>query len=283
MPLISTLFLFVALFLTPAFASADDGLLVLVTEVDAAGEPTFWWSSSTPAWTATDAQLRGALEREGAGFATPGTTANLSKIYRRPDPTDANALAMASVLGHDRVLVGTATVTRSALAPLGSVGVSVRLDVRLLTAGNGAPEVLNRFDLTRVSWALTQDEADEAARAEAAAALARALTGAISRSVGPVGIASTELRLGVRDAGTTGHLDAVRRALLGYAGVTDVGVSWASEGIVVLEVNPGVSDPSASVKQYASLLSREPFEDFGLVASASKFPETIEFRVVEAR
>ena len=160
--------LFVALLLAPALAAAEPGLLVLVTEIDEAGAPSFWWAGATPAWTTADAHLRDALEREGGGFAAPATIANLSKIYRRPDPSDANALAMASVLGHDRVLVGTATVSRSQLAPLGSVGVSVRLEARLVAAGNGAPEVVSRLDLTRVSWAQTEDEARKGAHAAAA-------------------------------------------------------------------------------------------------------------------
>lgn len=274
---IRILLVFLVLTALPTRAFAQDGLLTLVTEVrdDTA---SFWWSAAAPAWTATDAALRSALEREGAGFANP-VGANLSKIYRRPAPTDAGALAMASVFGHSRVLVGTITYSRTALSPVGLAGAEAAVDLRLVAASGGEPTTLAEIRTKRADWAHDETEAMAAVRSEVAELVARSVGVGLSRRVGPVGYQTGELLLGFRDLGGSARLDAIRTALLGFAGVTDVAVRWAAEGFVALEVNPGAADPVESIRQYAALLGNESFKDFRLVGVDAAFGEVVEFRV----
>lgn len=257
----------------PQVATAD-GLFVLVTEVDETGEASFWWQTANPQWTATDAALRTALEREGVGFAEPATDVKLSRIYRRPGATDANALAMASVFGHDRVLAGTIEFRPTALRPVGLTGWEAVAELRLLHAGatdGGLPIVV-----TRATWASSDDEALQTLRDQMSDAVARSVVGELVKKRGPVGVESGEPVLGFRALGTTDRLEVIEQTLLGFAGVSSVGVAWATEGFIAIEINPLETDSAQSVRQYAALLAQSDL-GFTLEAVDASFPGTIEF------
>ena len=279
------LILTLLLWAMPGMALADDGLLVVVTEeiADETGvEQAFWWSGGErPAWSATDLLLKTELVARGPGFAEPLDLTSLSRVYRRPAPSDANAVAMASVFGHTRVIVGTVRLEPTRLRPVGLSGWRAVVDVRLVERGGSGTEVVYALKLDRVRWSASDEEAREAVRHEAARAIASGVGSRISRNVGPVGVASDELLIGVRAPSTRPAIDAVRAKLETFAGVTSVRERWAAEGIVVLEVNPGVADPRNSVLQYLSLLVTEGAGRWSVRAAESQWPNVAAIQVEE--
>lgn len=269
------LFILAVLVLLPMTAWASDGLLVLVTEetADETGvEQAYWWSGAEPQWSATDLALRDAFAATGAGFAEPSDLSALSKIYRRPAPSDANAAAMATVFGRSRVLVGTVRYVPTELRPVGLVGWRAEVSVRVLERGERGAELRRTVELRRARWAPSDDEARAALRAEVAESLARAVAAGLERNAGPVGVNSDELLIGVAGPSTRAALNALRAKLATFAGVNAVVERWAAEGLIVFEVNPGVADPRASVQQYVSLLTTEGAGTFGVRPGQSTWP-----------
>ena len=219
--------------------------------------------------------------REGVGFAEPSAEVNLSRIYRRAGATDANALAMASVFGHDRVLVGTVRFTPTDLRPVGMAGREAVAELRLLRAS--APADAVPVEVHRVAWAASDAEALASLRSQLGDAVARSVVGEFARRRGPVGVESGELVLGFRALGTTGRLETIERTLLQFAGIRSVAVAWATEGYIALEINPGEADAAQSVRQYAGLLVQSDLGEFALEAVDAVFPQTIEFTIREVR
>lgn len=284
-----TLLILFAVILTsvPArVADAAENILVLATQVvaDDAGEvQSFWWATgSTPQWTQTDEALKSAMVQEGAGFAEPSDLGSLSKIYRRPAPSDANALAMASVFGRSRVLVGTIRYEPTTLRPVGLVGWSATVDLRLLSSASTGQAVERRLKFSRAMWARSDEEVLTALREQIATAVGQVVAGGLKRKTGPVGVDSDELLIGVQTPGSRRAIDAVRAKLETLGGVTSARERWAAEGVVVLEVNPLEVDPEDSVRQYASLLGTEGVEGFTIQTTQSPWSNVVMFRLQEA-
>ena len=144
----------------PTTSAAAEELLVVVTEeVVSSTAPeeetpaaTYWWSGSTPQWTATDVALQEAMRNEGSGFARPRNLSELSKIYRVAELSDSSALAMASVFGRRRVLVGRVRYAPTPLSPVGLSGWRGTVDLRLVERGEGGPTVRLKVDFRRARW-----------------------------------------------------------------------------------------------------------------------------------
>jgi hypothetical protein len=267
-----------------AFAAED--LLVVVAQEVTTGEGaspsvSFWWGSPTPQWTAFDVALREAMRTEGTPMAEPRSASELSKIYRVPGLNDSSALAMASVFGRRRVLVGTVKYMPTAMSPVGLAGWRAVVDIRLVERGDDGPSIRHKLSFTRAWWGASSGDAQAALRSDVAEQVARSVAGGLQRKVGPVGVNSEEVLIGLRSAGKRAVVDTIMGRLKTFAGVTNVGIRWAAEGQIVLEVNPGEVDPEASVRQYASLLSAQEFEDFRLTAGGANEPSVIVFRVEE--
>ncbi len=266
----------------PGVAAAQtEAPLFLVTEVVGEGEPSFWWSTAAPSWTATDNTLRPALA--AAGIAALSTAElQVSKILRTPRPTDANALAIASVAGRNRVVVGTVTYAPSPLQPAGLRGWTARAELKVLSATTSGPRVDGEFSFERSAWASQSDDALRETRESIATTVARAFAAESVKRAGPVGVSSTEPSIAIRGAGTRGRLDAIRGALLQIAGVESIGYAWATEGLIALELNPGVADEAARVRGIATRLAQASFDGFRLDPVEGTVEGTVEFTIVEA-
>lgn len=280
---LSILLALAAMSLVPLTVSAEE-ILILVTErsVSSSGDEqvSFWWSTTdAPAWTKTDAALQQSLVGQGAQVASSVDLSGLSTIYRRPEPTDANALAMASVFGVNKVLVGTVTYRPTALMPVGLRGIHAVADLRLFDRSAGVQRTLSRIELDRRSWAMDDAEATRHVRRELSTAVARTVAGSLEQRSGPVGVASDELLIGIEGDKTRIAIDAVRAKLATLAGVDETRIRWASEGLIVLEVNPGGVDAAESVRQYVSLLVSEGAKGFAVAAVESKWPNVATLRV----
>lgn len=274
-------------FALSANATADEGLLVLVTEEtadDTGIDQAFWWESgAAPAWSPTDLALREALKAVGAGFSEPANLSSLSKIYRKPAPSDTNATAMATVFGRTTVLVGTVRYRPTTLRPVGLVGWTAEVSVRLVDRAASGTQVLRAVTFDRARWASNDDEARASLRQDVASGISAAIAGGLTRNVGPVGLDSDELMVGIVAPSTRAALDAARTKLASFAGVTSVQERWAAEGVVVLEVNPGVVDPPESMRQYVSLLTSEGAGRFRVVPVESRWPSVIALRLEEPK
>ena len=253
-----------ATFVNASVASADDVLLVVTEQTAEVGSPndsavdSYWWGSDTePMWTPTDIALRDALASHSIPTASVSSAAQLSRVYRRPLLTDSNAVAMASVFGASRVLIGVVRYEPTTLNPPGLPGWRAVVDCRLLNSRTS--EVLAEVRVRRARWAPNDDEALTSVRTDVTRAVAQSIGASLVAPATPtdVGFAHDELMLGIQAATTRPALDEVRQKLETIAGVTGVVVRWATQGMIVMEVNPGAADARASLEQVFSLLTTE--------------------------
>lgn len=271
-----------AMLLFAAQAAASEPLLALVTERHASGDQ-FWWSAGdTPQWTTTDQALRTALDRTGVGFHAVESAGSLSKIYRTAQLSDANAIAVASVFGATRVLVGTISYTAASFEPLGNAGWSAEVSLRLLERGDGGAVVLKELAFRRARWAATPDEALTALRDEVATSVAGGAVLGMVRKVGPVGVPSDEPFVAVIAPSSRAAVDALRNKLQQLAGVETVVERWATEGVLALEVNPGKADSREAIMGYINIAISEGASQFRVLPTSTTISDVIAVRLEEA-
>lgn len=264
-------FLGLILAAAPAQASSGGHIVVLLTEVVDEGvasegqEVGFWWGDGrSPQWSATDEAVFAGLRRTGVEAMRPSET-NISRIYRRPDLSTANAAQLGGLLGGRQVLVGRVEYRRvEAVAPLNFGGIWARAEVELIAAGASDGVSLQRFTMER--YFFDEDEGAgliEQARAESGEALGELLGYSLGRIGGAVGVASDTPLLGLRNVERAENLEVVRQRLLEIEEVHSVVERWASEGIIALEINPG--EENQEVSSYAiRVLENHRFDEFDL-------------------
>lgn len=262
-------------------ASADE-LFVLVTERDIDGAQSSWWAEgATPQWTATDEALRAALQHTGVGFHAVGDLSSLSKIYRTASPTDANAMAMASIFGATRVLVGTVAYAPTTLQPLGLSGWTAEVSLRLIERGDRGPVLLKELAFHRARWSASPDEALAAVREEVATSVAGGAVVGLVRKVGPVGVPSEEPFVAVIGPSTRGAVEALRSKLGELAGVEGVIERWGSEGVVALEINPDKRDSRDAIAGYVNLVISEGTQGYRVVPASTTIQDVIAVQLEE--
>lgn len=278
--------------LAPSSAAANTGgdVVVLITEIVGEGingeepEVGFWWSSSEmPRWTASDDVVLEALRRVGIEPMMPGEV-NISRIYRRPALSTANAAQLGALIDGQRVLVGKVEYRRlSAVAPLGYRGVEATAEVELVPAGASDGISLQRFTVTRVVYGHDEDVLLEQARQLAGAALGEVMGRSLIRASGELGTADVGPLLTLRNVERAENLERIRQRLLEIDEVHRVVERWASEGVIALQVNPGTED-SAAVADYAfRVLENHDFDEFRIQRSQNPSAENVVEFWVESR
>lgn len=209
---------------------------------------------------------------------------NISRIYRRPDLSTANAAQLGGLLGGKQVLVGRVEYRRiEAVAPLNYSGIEARAEVELIVAGASDGISLQRFTVQRHYFGNDGgDELLEVARSQAGESLGELMGYSLSRIGGSVGLVSEKPLLGLRNLERAENLEAIRRRLLEIEEVHSVVERWASEGIIALEINPGIDDEETS--NYAiRVLENHRFDEFSLEREASVVDEGLVQFWVEPR
>lgn len=259
---------FIALGLVSSSAAAQSKVLVLLTETTTVADESseaFWWqSSSQVAWTPTDeALLRSA---DGLEFVRPSDVSRMSRIYRRPRLSDANAAALAELFGADMALVGTVERKKLGVQPLGAGVFEVSIKARLVQPTAEGARIKQSFALDRAARGDRVD-ALPAATNEAARTLARLVESAVQRRVGPVGVSTDELVITLKEIPSLSHFRAIREKLVERPDVDAVDVAWMAEGIIAVTVNPDAPDTEESVRRIAQGLRNSEFEGFALVSA----------------
>ncbi|RAL23797.1 hypothetical protein DL240_06485 [Lujinxingia litoralis] len=256
---------------TLAQAQQSGGAVVLMTEVVEAGvageqpQVGFWWSQAGEAqWTDSDRALLRGLEAQGVELARMGDQ-SISRIYRRPALSPANAAQLGALLGGDRVLVGQITYRKlGPIWPLGLETLEANAELELVAAGSTEGVSLQRFVVNRRYYGSDARELLAEARQQVGLALGEVAGRGLRRSAGPVGMASTEPLIAVRNATSAAHLERLRARLLELDGISAVVERWASEGIIALEINPGEVTSPDVVEYAVRVLEGHSFDDFAV-------------------
>ncbi len=262
-------------------ATARDVLLLVTEEVALEeGESStvrYWWvKPDSPKWTDSDERLRSALTESGVDLVGLSSDVRISKIYRTPNLSLANAATLGSLVGAKRVLVGTISYERKAgVGPLGLARVAASADISLVSAESGETAALSRFTVEREGFARNADEALEKARQETTGALSAMVANTLMRGPGPVGVYAEERFIGLRNADNALVLQKVTEFLEGLEQVDEVQVRWASEGVVALEVNPGKKDAEDTIEYAIRALKNQTFEEFSLASRGRPSAEGI--------
>jgi len=248
---------------------------VFVTEASvAAGEPlagaqaAFWWAApGALAYTPSDVLMQGVLRARGIEVSRPADGVNISKIYRRPYLSKPNASALGLILGTRRVFVGSVIYEELGALPIGPTGFKATVVVDFVDALAGGEQ---RIVLERVAWRGEPEDAKSAVRKDAMEGLGELMVRLVERAKGEVGVGATERLLVVRGVPTERALEEIRTALMALDGVDAVGLRWAAEGTLALELNPGSEDPDDRVEYAARALVERAFTDFGMTRLATE-------------
>lgn len=262
-------------------ATARDVILMVTEEValdkDASTTVRYWWvQPEQPQWTESDKILRSALIESGVDLVGLSSDVRISKIYRTPNLSLANAATLGSLVGAKRVLVGNVTYERKQdVGPVGLVRMAASADIKLVSAESGETTALSRFTVEREGFAKTADAALAGVRRETAAALSTLVANTLMRGPGPVGVQAEEKFIGLRNAENALVLQKVTNFLESLEQVDSVGVRWASEGVIALEVNPGKIDAEDIVEYAIRALKNQSFEEFTLATGGAPSAEGI--------
>lgn len=256
-----------ALLVAPSLTLAQSGILLAVTEVDAArGEATYWWTEpAQPRWTRSDQAMRGMFEALQLSVLDPAlvpAASELSKrVYDRPHLSHTNAVQLAGLLGASRVLVGTVElVPGEALALLGETSVTARFDLHLLST-QSTIELL-AFQLEQTAF----DGDPEVARQRALDGGLERMRTMLERAGGlaetQIGVQTEEPVLVITGLRRGKPLVAIKRQLKSRGDIQDAMELWAAEGVIAVEINPGEIDSPERVSSAVEELLMFPFEGF---------------------
>lgn len=222
-------------------------LMLLIAEevVDDAQRPaklSFWWADpANAAPSAADKVLMSRLSEGGVQVQAMEAKAPISRIYRVPVLTRANAAALLTLLGARQGAVGKISVRPLALEdPFGQKAYRAYAKIALVQAGQ--PEQAKELVVERVVTADDAKDAMRLAKQQALEALGDLLAGAARSSSGPVGVEIGERLLLVQAAPNMPTFEALEQALLKIKGVERVQVRWVSSGHIALEINPHKRD-----------------------------------------
>lgn len=264
--------------------TARDVLLLITEKV--ALEPgerpvvRYWWiEPDSPQWTQSDQLLRDEMVERGVELVSLSGGQRVSRIYRMPSLSLSNAATLGSLLGARRVIVGTITYQRQPdIDVLGLQRVDASAEVSLMSAESGESDPLQRFTVQRQAFAVDAQQALEGVRRQASGALATVVASTLMRGAGPVGVHTDEQLIGLRNVDNARALEAIKKFLEQLDEVDAVGVRWAAEGLIALEINPGRVDSEATLEYISRALANQSFEDFAVGERAST-ESLIEFDV----
>jgi len=239
-------------------AASGPRILPVVT-LKTGGEASYWWQTpSDPQWTAFDDTLRETLDREGVRTVDFSDPPRISQIYQRPDLSLQNAAALCSLLDVHRLLHGTVTVREFSPGPAHGTTLAVAwADLQFVDTGGRAPTVLQEVSIDRTATAPTVDVAIEKVQRRVGEA-AGDIVGRITRgSDGRTGFSREEPMIGIWGARKAATLERLRRRMEQADEVGSVVRTWAAEGVVGFEVNPGQQDPARRVEYVARTILEE--------------------------
>lgn len=243
-------------------------VLPLITETvereeDSDPKVGYWWRNATePKWTETDRALEDGLRKSSGRMMRPGGDVRISRIYRTPELSVDNAVALGSVVGARRIVVGEVRyhLEKSALLPALN-GVRAEAELQILDAASSEPTVIQSFDFERSVYDSDGDgDVLETARSTVGEGVGRLIGRSLSSASGPVGVGGEEPLLVLHDVERGEALSRIRSFVGQLDAVEQSRVRWASEGLVALEINPGETDDSEAIRYAARALVNHDFD-----------------------
>jgi hypothetical protein len=230
--------------------------LPLVTVQDGSQVSAWWATGQRPQLSSLERGLLEALQERQAPVLDPTgvqDSPRISRIYRSPALSPANAVNLAGLYRVDHVLTGVISVASGqGPAASGLVGTEARAAVSLRAVPSGT--VLLEVEMTRQGF----DADPEVARRRATEALGQDLAdlvaGALESARAPVGVERTEPFLMVAGLWDRGSLRQVEIVLERQVGVQEARLAWLAEGVAAFDINPAKEEPAATIVSLARAL-----------------------------
>ncbi len=254
-------FVFVGMILASAPALAGSGTLPLVTVQDGEKSPQAWWSHAKPGAISTmEAKLLEALKVSGLPVLNPQQMPErpaISRIYRRPKLSTANAINLAGLHGAGSTLTG-----KIQFAPIPPVemlalqGAQAEATVTLLSLPDG--RTLLETHMVRRAYDADATVARQKAQESLVADLSQLMAASLRQASAPVGVTREEPFVCIAGLWGKAPLEQVKGVLKGLEGVEDVSLAWMAEGMVALDLNPDSEEQTAQVEAWTEGLVTAP-------------------------
>lgn len=251
-------------------ASQGQGVMLLISEVTHSGAEassssdaaatTFWWKDlERPTISPMHATLQKELASRGVTWSPRGFGGKrISKIYRRADLAQENAIALGRLLGGAERLYHGQVSYHPVEAPLGlsmEPGVVARVEIDLIDLESGSASDV-RLVLERVAFGATRERARASVEDEIAGAMARLMSRGLSFASGPVGPGEELARerggedwIVLKGAQNEAHVERAMQRITSLDEVQDVRIAWASKGYIALDVNPRTRDGAQLIER----------------------------------
>ena len=247
---------------------AGQGVILLISEVSHAsaepssqmGSTTFWWEDLTrPVISPMHASLQKELASLGVTWSPRGFgDKRISKIYRRADLAQENAIALGRLLGSAERMYHGQVSYLPVETPLGvssQPGVMARAEVDLIELESGSVSDV-RIVIERVAFDTSTERARARVEGEVAEAMARLMSRGLSYSSGPVGPNEELARerggedwIVLKGAQNEAHVERAMQRISSLDEVQEVRIAWASKGYIALDVNPGKQDATQLIER----------------------------------
>lgn len=232
----------------PSSNTQASRVMLFITEdtLDAQGQRqlSYWWSApERPVPSAAEAAIGASLKAGGVELERVRADVPISRVYRVPVLSNANASALLTLMGAGQGLVGQVVLRPVDLDdPWAQRAWRATAKVSLVQAGQ-AKELVT-VTLERVIVDEDAGRAKDRARAQLTVALGEILAKVVRQSAGPIGVEGSggERLIVVQSVPNMPIFESLERALLKVQGVDQVRVRWASSGHIALEINPDKQD-----------------------------------------
>lgn len=236
--------------------------LPLVTVQDGPQAAAWWASGQGARLSPVERGLLQALQARRAPVLDPSQVQDpprISRIYRSPALSPANAVNLAGLYQVDHVLTGVISVASGDGPPAtGLVGAEARAAVSLRAVPSGT--VLLEIELTRQAFDPEVDKARQRATELLSQDLADLVAGALESARAPVGVERPEPFLMVAGLWDRASLRQVEVALERLGGVEQARLAWLAEGVAAFDINPNKQEPASVIQSLARALAGAPPE-----------------------
>ncbi len=273
--IICTLCALVLMNVANAWAQTTVIPLVVVSDDAELTEATPWWVQEAPEANAFDEAIQ-ASRPSTFRWKWGGDLSKVSKVLRRESLSEANAVALGSVLGGTHVLTGRVEVGKlDRIGAFDPQGVRATFDGELLLRTPKGIHIVSTMSFEAVAFGA--DPKGEALRA-LADSINTKIDSDLVQSPAATGVDGDESVVLLRGLKHGAQLTLVEQRLQAHPNVQSVAVAWVIPGAVAIAVNPSKADADEVLMRVTQTLAGD-YEGFRLVAGSSPIDAAITFDV----
>lgn len=265
------------LMLTASLVFAQTTVIPLVSVSDEAEltEATPWWVQEVPQANAFDETIQ-TSQPSSFRWKWGGDMSKVSKVLRREDLSESNAVALGTVLGGTHVLTGRVDVGKlDRIGAFDPQGVRASFAGELLLRTPKGIQIVSTLSFESVAFG--SDSKGEVLRVLADAINAK-IDADLVKSPGATGVVSGENVIILRGLQSGAQLTQVEMRLREHPNTQAVSIAWVIPGAVAIAINPTKDDSNEVIERVGQSLTSD-FEGFRLVAGTSPFDDAITFDV----